>query len=73
MTASIEMTASAASIDEDEEEKKKSSRFTTYKVHQLDWFDVESRIKLICNDMLKPVADIAQTVKTTQERETIKL
>ncbi len=34
MTASIEMTASAASLEEENEaEKKKSSRFTTFKVH----------------------------------------
>lgn len=34
LTASIEMTASAASLeDEKEAEKKKSSRFTTFKVH----------------------------------------
>ena len=28
-----------------------------YRVHQLDWFDVESRIKTICGDMIKPLID----------------
>ena len=66
VTASIDMTHSVESVDmDDETTKKKSDRYVTYKVHQLDWFDVESRIKLICNEMLKPVADIATNTKST--------
>ena len=48
-------------------------RYVTYKVHQLDWFDVESRIKYICNEMIRPVADIATTAKTTAEKDNIRL
>lgn len=66
VTASIDMTNSVESVDvDDETTRKKSDRYVTYKVHQLDWFDVESRIKLICNEMLKPVADIATHIKST--------
>ena len=52
-------------------EKEKESRFVTYKVHQLDWFDVESRIKLICNEMVKPVAEIAGQTKAHLDREAV--
>lgn len=41
----------------------------TYKVKELDWFDVESRIKLICNEMLTPIATIASDAKTTLESQ----
>lgn len=46
-----------------------NDRFAKYKIHQLDWFDVESRIKMICGDMLRPVAEIASSSKTTLEKE----
>ena len=44
-----------------------------YKVHQLDWFDVESRMKIICGEMLMPIAKMAKAAKTGLERETTKL
>ena len=50
-----------------------NEKFVTYKVHQLDWFDVESRIKMICNDMLKPIAEIATNAKTILEKEQARL
>lgn len=40
-----------------------------YKVHQLDWFDVETRVKHICNAMLKPVAEMALNSKQELQRE----
>jgi len=48
-------------------------RFVTYKVHALDWYDVESRIKLICNNMLKPVAEVATIAKYELESQQSKL
>ena len=48
-------------------------RFTTYKVKDLDWYDVESRIKLICNKMLTPIATIANDAKTALETQQGKL
>lgn len=71
--------------DTDEQQKKKgkkgkkdgpsrlSLRYATYKVHQLDWYDVESRIKQICSSMLKPISVIATESKTGLERETKRL
>ena len=50
-----------------------ADRFVTYKVHSLDWFDVESRIKLICNDMLKPIAEVSTEAKTGFESQKSKL
>ena len=72
--------------DTDEKQKKKrgkkgkkgepsrlSIRYATYKVHQLDWYDVESRIKQICSSMVKPISVIATESKTGLERETKRL
>ena len=39
------------------------SRYTTYKVHQLDWWDVESRIKKICADITYPLSEGLQGFK----------
>ena len=40
-----------------------------YKVFELDWMDVESRMKLICKEMLEPVSSLAKSAKTGLERE----
>ena len=40
-----------------------------YKVFELDWMDVESRMKLICKDMLEPVSSLAKSAKSELERE----
>ena len=55
-------------LNDDDDDK-----FVTYKVHQLDWFDVESRIKMICNDMMKPIAEIATESKSILEKEQARL
>lgn len=34
------------------EKEPAKERFVTAKVHQLDWFDVEARIKLICDSLI---------------------
>ena len=65
--------------DDDDEESESESvsakgkapdkNFTQYKIHQLDWFDVESRIKMICSDMIKPTVKISNENRAILERE----
>ena len=45
----------------------KEHRFVTYKVKQLDWYEVETRVKQICNGLLKPVAETAGNAKSMLE------
>ena len=44
-----------------------TNRFTTYKIHQLDWYDVESRIKKICSEM---TYDLSENVLDLGKRQT---
>ena len=59
----------ASKVEKGQREDRLNDRYATYKIHQLDWFDVESRIKMICGDMLRPVAEIASYSKATLEKE----
>ena len=36
---------------------------------KLDWYDVEARMKRICQTIIKPVADIASTTRSEQKRD----
>ena len=46
-----------------------SKVLTQYKIHQLDWFDVESRVKMICSEMIKPTVKISNENRAILERE----
>ena len=37
--------------------KKKYNVVTTYKIHELDWADVETRMKIICRDLIRSMKD----------------
>ena len=43
------------------------------KVLSLDWIEVESRIKKICNQLLKPINELATESKVELKREQVKL
>ena len=41
----------------DQGNKKKYNVVTTYKIHELDWADVETRMKIICRDLIRSMKD----------------
>ena len=70
MTEDLESEGSEEAEEESVKVKQPPSKvLTQYKIHQLDWFDVESRVKMICSEMLKPTVKISNENRAILERE----
>ena len=50
-----------------------NDRFVTQKVLQLDWFDVESRMKKIVTDMTNPLSENLQNYKNRLTKQELAL
>ena len=50
-----------------------NDRFVTQKVLQLDWFDVESRMKKIITDMTNPLSENLQNYKNRLTKQELAL